>query len=163
MISQKEVKEDLIIWSTGDYSLMYEVDIRNIASDRVKGVALVTSLVAVLAALVVMTGGVVQQEQQAYAQGAAFYSELDEDHQALISEVLNRLQNQTANDISIYEDGSMIITWIENVTATAPDGTAFEITRDSTLTVPHNFTSANGYQYRDGTIFKPDGTELFAD
>jgi sugar lactone lactonase YvrE len=143
---------------------MSEVDIRHMASDRVKEVVLVTSLVAVLAALlVVMTGGVVQQQQEAYAQGAAFYSELDEDHQALISEVLNGLQNQTANDISIYEDGSMIITWIENVTATAPDGSVFEITRDSTLTVPHNFTAANGYQYRDGTIFKPDGTELFAD
>jgi hypothetical protein len=145
---------------------MSEVDIIHIASDRLKGVVLATSLVAVLAALlVVMTGGVVLllQQQEAYAQGAAFYSELDEDHQALISEVLNRLQDQTANDISIYEDGSMIINWIENVTATAPDGTVFEITRDSTLTVPHNFTAANGYQYRDGTIFKPDGTELFAD
>jgi hypothetical protein len=57
----------------------------------------------------------------------------------------------------------MIISWVESVEARAPDGSVFEITRDSTLTVPHNFTAANGYQYRDGTIFKPDGTELFAD
>lgn len=63
------MKEDLIIWSRGDYySLMYKVDIRQIASAQVKGVVLATSLVAVLAALVIMTGGggggVLEQQQQ---------------------------------------------------------------------------------------------------
>jgi hypothetical protein len=100
---------------------------------------------------------------EAYAQGAAFYDQINEEQQAYISQVLTGLQNLTADTISIFEDGNMIVSWRENVTATAPDGTSFEILRDFSLTAPHNFTSANGYVYRDGTIFKPDGTELFAD
>jgi hypothetical protein len=35
--------------------------------------------------------------------------------------------------------------------------------QDITIVMPHNFTTQNGYEYRDGTIYKPDGTELFAD
>jgi len=117
---------------------------------------LATLLTAVAASLVV---GV---QQEAYAQ-AAFFTEVNEQHQALISQVFNRLQNQTADRISIFGDsGNMVVTWTENISATAPDGTVFEITRDTTLTAPTNFTTANGYQYRDNTIFKPDGTELFA-
>jgi hypothetical protein len=100
---------------------------------------------------------------EAYAQGAAFYDQINQEQQAYISQVLTGLQNLTADTISIFEDGNMIVSWRENVTATAPDGTSFEILRDFSLTAPHNFTSANGYVYRDGTIFKPDGTELFAD
>lgn len=100
---------------------------------------------------------------EAYAQGAAFYDQINEEQQAYISQVLTGLQNLTADTISIFEDGNMIVSWRENVTATAPDGTSFEILRDFSLTAPHNFTSTNGYVYRDGTIFKPDGTELFAD
>jgi hypothetical protein len=56
----------------------------------------------------------------------------------------------------------MIITWEEDVQATAPDGTVFNISRQTQITTPHNFTIENGYTYREGTIFKPDGTELFA-
>ena len=29
------------------------------------------------------------------------------------------------------------------------------------IVMPHNFTTGNGYEYRDGTIYKPDGTKLF--
>jgi hypothetical protein len=117
-------------------------------------------LATILAAVVAPLGLGVQQD--AYAQGAAFYDEINEEQQALISEVLNRLQNQTADRISIFEDpANMIIAWTENVTAVAPDGTAFDISRETSVTAPHNLTSVNGYVYRDGTIFKPDGTELF--
>ena len=116
---------------------------------------LATILTAVAAPLV---AGV---QQEAHAQ-AVFFTEVNEQHQALISQVLNRLQNQTADRISIFGDsGNMVVTWTENISATAPDGTVFEITRDTTLTAPTNLTTANGYQYRDNTIFKPDGTELF--
>jgi hypothetical protein len=96
----------------------------------------------------------------AYAQGLVFYNEIGEDHQALISEVLNRLQNKTASSLSIDESGSTMITWTDVITTTAPDGTTFDITRDTRLIVPHNFTIENGYTYRGNTIFKPDGTEL---
>jgi hypothetical protein len=65
--------------------------------------------------------------------------------------------------ISETTSATMLIFWEETVTATAPDGTSIDITRTTNLSVPHNFTTANGYTYRDGTIFKPDGTELFAD
>jgi hypothetical protein len=101
----------------------------------------------------------------AYAQGAAFYKkgQLNEEQQGLISQVLNRLLNKTSEPrMSIFDDGNMIITWTDKITTTAPDGRVFEVEEDTSLSAPHNFTTANGYAYRDGVIYKPDGTELFA-
>jgi hypothetical protein len=124
---------------------------------------LIISLPLVLATILTAVATLVGVQQEAYAQAAAFYSEpMNEQQQALISEILNRLQNQTASDISIFEDGSMYITWSETITAEAPDGRVFEIEQHTSLTAPHNFTIENGYTYRDGTIFAPNGTELFA-
>jgi hypothetical protein len=104
-------------------------------------------------------------QHEAYAQGVAFYDSVNEQQQGLISQVLSNLLSQTAEPrLSIFEDPpNMIITWTETIPVTAPDGRVFEIEQDSSLTVPHNFTIENGYTYRDGTIFKPDGTELFAE
>ena len=122
---------------------------------------LTTILTAAVAAPLVV--GV--QQQEAYAQGAAFYNGVNEQQQALISQVLSNLLNQTAEPrLSIFEDPpNMIITWTETIPVTAPDGRVFEIEQETSLTVSHNFTIENGYTYRDGTIFKPDGTELFAE
>ena len=101
----------------------------------------------------------------ACAQGAAFYEkgQLNEEQQRLISQVLNSLLNKTSEPrISIFDDGNMIITWTDKITTTPPDGRVFEVQEDTSLSAPHNFTTANGYTYRDGVIYKPDGTELFA-
>jgi hypothetical protein len=100
--------------------------------------------------------------EEAYAQGTVYLQELGEDHQPLVSEVLNRLQNETADRLMIMEEGRMLIIWEEEITTTAPDGTVFEVTQETTLNTPHNYTIENGYTYRDNTIYKPDGSELFA-
>ena len=82
--------------------------------------------------------------------------------QTLVSEILNRLQNQTASDISIFEDGNMYTTWSETITAEAPDGRVFEIDEQTQITTQHNFTAQNGYVYRDNGIYKSDGSQIFS-
>jgi hypothetical protein len=125
------------------------------------------------------------QQEEAYAQ-VAIFDEIDEDHQPLISEILNALQNQTADEIRIPENGQMIIRYHNAVTSIPPPppspssapprpsilnnadslgyfGETGPRGQDITIVIPHNFTTRNGYEYRDGTIYTPNGTELFMD
>jgi hypothetical protein len=91
----------------------------------------------------------------------ATFDEIDEDHEPLISEILNQLINHTADKIVIDgEAGRMIISW-SNASEIMNDGRLGS--GEITVSTPHNFTIRNGYEYRDGTIYKPDGTELFSD
>ena len=54
-------------------------------------------MVAVVIAIAAVAAPLVVVQQEAYLRGAAFYSQIDEDQQALISQVLSRLQNRTAD------------------------------------------------------------------
>lgn len=120
---------------------------------------LTTILTAAVAAPLVV--GV--QQQDAYAQGLTFYDRIDEDLQALVSQELNELQNQTVEHVALSPDGGLVILWTKNITATTPEGTAIDIRQDTRLSATHEFTPANGYVYRDGSIFAPNGTELFTE
>jgi hypothetical protein len=73
----------------------------------------------------------------------------------------NSLLNHTADKIVIDEAGRMIISW-SNASEIMNDG-RLNSDQEITVSMPHNFTIRNGYEYREGRIFKPDGTELFAD
>jgi hypothetical protein len=88
---------------------------------------------------------------------SALYDEIDEDHKPLLSEILDSLKNQTAYRIHIDEGSARMHILYYN-------GTSGSFSSDDTaISTPHNFTAENSYEYRDGKIFKPDGTELFPD
>jgi hypothetical protein len=72
----------------------------------------------------------------------------------ILGYTLDKLENSTNVRIDLYEYGRMLVS--DNNGTPGP-------TDDIHLHILHNFTHSNGYQYRDGTVFKPDGTELFAD
>lgn len=61
----------------------------------------------------------------------------------------------------------MSITYYNNTTSDDPLADLFgggKSVDDIVIVAPHNFTQANGYEFRDGTIIEPGGTEeLFAD
>ena len=99
---------------------------------------------------------------EAHAQWQAF-EEPNENLQAYTTKAIDEVQNKTPDRIVIYYDsGFMIVYWTTIINATAPDGRVFEIEEETQFQMPHNFTSSNGYTYRDGIIYKPDGTELFS-
>jgi hypothetical protein len=126
----------------------------------------ISTSVTVLGLIVATTAMIVSLSssfQQAYAQAVFYFNGLNQEQQAFIEQALKELENKTADSLYIDGDsGRMSVTWTDNITATAPNGQVFEITQESTLSIPTNFTIANGYEYRDNKIFKPDGTELFA-
>jgi hypothetical protein len=106
----------------------------------------------------------------AYAQGSATFDEIDESHEPLLSKILNTLLNHTADEVMIIKSGQMFITYknLTPLTETTPHTTNSLLTSgvtggggDIKIIMPHNFAERNGYAYRDGTIYKPDGTELF--
>lgn len=66
-------------------------------------VILTTSVIASAALLLVVVQE--QEEKEAYAQWVATFDEIDEDNQPLIEEIANKALNQTADHISIFEDG----------------------------------------------------------
>jgi hypothetical protein len=73
----------------------------------------------------------------------------------LLSEILDSLKNQTADRIYIDEGSARMHILYDN-------GTSGSFSSDDTvISIPHNFTAENGYEYREGKIFKPDGRELF--
>ena len=78
----------------------------------------------------------------------------------LISEVMNKLQNLAQNQtetlwfVGVHSDGSLNIRF--------DNGTLGNLDDHTTITTKHSYTPENGYTFRDGNIFKPDGTELFA-
>ena len=103
----------------------------------------------------------------------ATFDEIDEDDQPLIQEIVNKILNQTADSIIIFNEplGYMVITFENEIieddiissNADADFGSRSGLDSDDiVIRLPHNFTEANGYEYRDGIIYKPDGTELFA-
>jgi hypothetical protein len=99
-------------------------------------------------------------------EGIVVLDEIDEDNQPLIEGIVNKALNQTADRISIFEDGGLVIEYYNNTTSDDPFDDLFgggKSVDDIVITAPHNFTRANGYEFRDGTIIEPDGTELFAD
>lgn len=99
---------------------------------------------------------------EAHAQWQAF-EEPNENLQAYTNKAIDEVQNKTPDRIVVYYDSAfMIVYWTTIINATAPDGRVFEFEETTQLQMPHNFTSNNGYTYRDGTIYNPNGTELFA-
>jgi hypothetical protein len=67
--------------------------------------------------------------------------------------------NQTADRIVIHEDSARMTIIYENLTNILNNGSSGDVH----ITAPHNFmAAANGNGFRDGTIYEPDGTELFA-
>ena len=99
----------------------------------------------------------------AYAQWQAF-EEPNENILAYVNKAIDEAQNRTPDRIVVYYDSAfLIVYWTTFINATAPDGRVFEIEETTEFRMPHNFTAENGYTYRDGTIYKPDGTELFAE
>ena len=74
--------------------------------------------------------------------------------------------NHTADHISIFEDGGMVIEYYNNTTSDDPLADLFgggKSVDDIVIVARHNFTQANGYEFRDATIYDPDGTRLFAE
>ena len=68
--------------------------------------------------------------------------------------------NQTADRIVIHEDSARTTIIYENLTNIMNNGSSGNVH----ITAPHNFMAAAiGYEFRDGTIYEPDGTELFAE
>jgi type II secretory pathway pseudopilin PulG len=96
----------------------------------------------------------------AYAQQAILMTDANEHTQMLISEAIRKLQNAAQNQedtlstLGVHDDGALIIIFNNGTT---------DYTDDATIMIRHNYTPANGYEFRGQEIIKPDGTELFAD
>ncbi|HEX6282275.1 MAG TPA: hypothetical protein VFZ67_08610 [Nitrososphaera sp.] len=98
---------------------------------------------------------------------------IEEEHLPLITQAFDYVRefdpqynlvdayNITAKDtegeiISIYNDPPTIEIWYSNGTGWKGDDIKF-------TGIPHNFTTANGYVYRDNEIYAPNGTALSSD
>lgn len=69
-------------------------------------------IMGLLVVAVLLLSVLVTNEEVYDAQGVATFDEIDEDHQPLISEILNALQNQTVDEIRITESGQMVIRYV---------------------------------------------------
>jgi hypothetical protein len=78
-----------------------------------------------------------------------------ENMQMLRDMVLEWLQDDNSSSIyvEVWEGGDLYIT--------NDNGTLDNINDDFDIEMRHNFTTANGYTFRDDQVFKPDGTPLF--
>lgn len=83
-----------------------------------------------------------------------------EQEKAIIADAIETLQNY-ANDTS--KKPYVIFVDEDSVTISYDNGTVTNGADDVKITVPHNYTLANGYTYENNRILKPDGTELFVD
>lgn len=102
---------------------------------------------------------VISQTTTAYGQEIVHLNNPNENTARLLAEVINHLQNSTQNQedtlfaISLHDMGTLQISF--------NNGTPADFTDDTQIITFHNYTPANGYEFRGDEIIKPDGTPLF--
>jgi type II secretory pathway pseudopilin PulG len=115
-------------------------------------------IIIMLSLLIIVIVVVAGATTAAYAQQAILMTDANEHTQMLISEAIRKLQNAAQNQedtlstLGVHDDGALIIIFNNGTT---------DYTDDATIMTRHNYTPANGYEFRGQEIIKPDGTELF--
>ena len=96
----------------------------------------------------------------AYAETAILTGIPKEISDALVTQTINRIENYANNTsyinaplISLTDEGVITIVYNNNTLTDSSD--------DISIIAPHDYTSENGYIFRDNQIFKPDGSPLF--
>ncbi len=96
----------------------------------------------------------------AYSETAVLTGIPKEISDALVTQTLNRIENY-ANETSYFNAPLISLTDEGVITIVYNNNTITDSSDDISIIAPHDYTSENGYTFRDNQIFKPDGSPLF--